>query len=214
MSLSKQIKANRKNAQKSTGPKTEPGKRISSKNAMKFGITTDDIIINSACRTESQEDYDELLDNLKMELKPHSALQEYIVKIIADCCWRYRRVIAAETGRVNLQLDKIKKHPFYKKASTDQERDTVLRALLATEQIPYSGNNYNLHRYERRLQLQLDRAYRLLYKLQMKGQERYAERLAEKLEKKGITAHTQIPPESENANSNPFDGTMMRKNEL
>ena len=38
MTLSKQTIANRKNAKKSTGPKTAKGKAISSQNALKHGL--------------------------------------------------------------------------------------------------------------------------------------------------------------------------------
>ena len=43
----KQIQANRDNAQKSTGPKTDEGKAIVSQNNTKHGLYSKDIIINS-----------------------------------------------------------------------------------------------------------------------------------------------------------------------
>ena len=45
MTSSKQIQANRANAKKSTGPKTEAGKARSRRNAWKHGLTAETLII-------------------------------------------------------------------------------------------------------------------------------------------------------------------------
>jgi|SRR5579863_8686624 len=42
MASPKQIQANRRNAQRSTGPRTDEGKSVSSRNALKFGIHAKD----------------------------------------------------------------------------------------------------------------------------------------------------------------------------
>ena len=45
MASSRQIAANRANAKRSTGPKTEQGKARSRMNAWKHGLTAEDIVI-------------------------------------------------------------------------------------------------------------------------------------------------------------------------
>jgi hypothetical protein len=44
MSTQAQIKANRQNAQKSTGPKTDEGKAAASQNAVKHGLFAESVI--------------------------------------------------------------------------------------------------------------------------------------------------------------------------
>ena len=53
MSTEMQIKANRQNAQKSTGPRTQDGKEAVSQNAVKHGLCASKNVI----KTESQEEY-------------------------------------------------------------------------------------------------------------------------------------------------------------
>jgi hypothetical protein len=58
-----QIKANRQNAQKSTGPKTEEGKAAVSQNAVKHGMFSDSLIAG-----ENEADYEAFHDNMLAEL--------------------------------------------------------------------------------------------------------------------------------------------------
>ena len=100
----KKLESNRQNAQKSTGPKTEAGKKISSQNAVKHGLHSYQIAINSPRLKEDPTEYETLVASLIDELKPRSPLQEHLVYKIANCMWRYRRFIAAETAEINKQL--------------------------------------------------------------------------------------------------------------
>jgi hypothetical protein len=66
MTTQKQIKANRKNAQKSTGPRTGEGKASVSKNAVKHGLFAESVI-----KGENEADYEAFHD--KMLAEPASA---------------------------------------------------------------------------------------------------------------------------------------------
>jgi hypothetical protein len=55
MATDKQFTANRANAKKSTGPKTESGKQISRRNALKHGLTGEAIVIGDEDPTIFEE---------------------------------------------------------------------------------------------------------------------------------------------------------------
>ena len=80
-----------KNAKKSAGPKTAKGKRNVRHNAVKHGLYSPDIIINSPHLKENAEEYDLLPASVMAELKPVGLLQECLVRKIADCLWRLGR---------------------------------------------------------------------------------------------------------------------------
>ncbi len=57
MSTTEQINANRQNAQKSTGPKTNEGKAAVSKNAVKHGLFAAEAVIEGENQTEYIKHY-------------------------------------------------------------------------------------------------------------------------------------------------------------
>ena len=66
MSTQDQIIANRRNAQKSTGPRTNKGKAIVSRNAVKHGLWARQALISS----EKKADFDIYRDQFLSELAP------------------------------------------------------------------------------------------------------------------------------------------------
>ena len=94
MSSKKQIKANSQNATKSTGPKTPEGKTLSSKNATKHGLLSKQVLLPS----ESEEEFEELSQGLREDLKPVGALETMFVEDIAAHFWRLWRIRRIEAG--------------------------------------------------------------------------------------------------------------------
>ena len=107
MTTKKQIKANQNNALLSTGAATEEGKAIVSKNAVKHGIFTQDLIISNGKGKESEEEYIELLNNLYASLNPSGQVEHLLVEKIAVDFWRLRRVLRFETGSIREYLDMV-----------------------------------------------------------------------------------------------------------
>ena len=105
MTSTKQISANQKNALKSTGPATEAGKAVVSKNAVKHGVFVEDLIITSGDGKENGEDYRQLLQNLVENLNPSGQMESLLVEKIAVDFWRLRRVLRFETGSIRKSLD-------------------------------------------------------------------------------------------------------------
>jgi len=89
----KQILANRRNAQKSTGPTSPQGKAAVAQNALKTGIYSQAIVVAG----ESQEDFDALSAEYLRELQPASLEARSLVNELVLCEWRLRRFAVIET---------------------------------------------------------------------------------------------------------------------
>ncbi|NGX40377.1 MAG: hypothetical protein KR126chlam4_00196 [Candidatus Anoxychlamydiales bacterium] len=86
------IQANKNNALKSTGPQTKSGKEISSKNSLKHGILSKDLII----RDESPKELEIFKNNIYMSLQPKGSIEELLVEKIITSAWRLRRILQIE----------------------------------------------------------------------------------------------------------------------
>lgn len=94
MSSQKQIEANRRNAEKSTGPKTEVGKATVSKNAIKHGLLSEE----TRLPWEEEEELDDLRKKLADTLRPVGALEEIVVDRMISLTWRIKRASRIESG--------------------------------------------------------------------------------------------------------------------
>ena len=99
MSSFRQIEANRRNAQLSTGPATADGKRRSRKNAIRHGLTAE-TVINSL---EDAEDYADFEMKIRAEYDPQSVLETELVLRLASLLWRLRRATMIESGLFKIQ---------------------------------------------------------------------------------------------------------------
>jgi hypothetical protein len=88
----KQIAANRRNASKSTGPRTVGGKTISRGNAVKHGILSSAVVAEG----EDASAFDVLHSGLRDQFQPVTALEEQLVEKLAMAFWRNRRLAIAE----------------------------------------------------------------------------------------------------------------------
>lgn len=88
--------SNRRNAARSTGPKSAEGKSSSSRNALRHGILGSGLLLGD----EDPAEYDTLFQSLVQDLRPQGALELIHVERIATAIWRQRRLIRAETAAV------------------------------------------------------------------------------------------------------------------
>ena len=93
MASKRQNAANRANARRSTGPRTEDGRRASSLNALKHGLRSQLTVIPG----ENEADFHALFDAFAEEAAPESARDFVAVRKAAACEWRLRRIAAIET---------------------------------------------------------------------------------------------------------------------
>jgi hypothetical protein len=97
MATDKQLQANRANARKSTGPRTQAGKARSRLNSRKHGLTAKMLIIAG----ENADDFDELRAELLEEHNPQSSLECELVERLAGILWRLRRVPLFEAAIID-----------------------------------------------------------------------------------------------------------------
>ena len=102
----KQRAASRRNARKSTGPRTPEGKARSSKNALKHGLLAREAVITSGLAAENPAEFQALLADLREELRPEGVIQETLVERMATCYWRLRRAQRLEIAAIHGTLDK------------------------------------------------------------------------------------------------------------
>ena len=84
-SSQRKIEANRRNAEKSTGPKTPVGKTISSWNSLKHGLVAKRLV---AVDQQDAKEFSDSLAALRQDLKPVGALEELLVEKIAHEYWK------------------------------------------------------------------------------------------------------------------------------
>jgi hypothetical protein len=100
MASDKQIRANRRNAQRSTGPKTPEGKDAVRLNATKHGLRSQEVLLPG----EDGEALKELDENLRAELQPVGEMENLLVDGIVAAHWRLRRLRRVEAGIFTWQL--------------------------------------------------------------------------------------------------------------
>jgi hypothetical protein len=103
----RKILANRKNALRSTGPKTARGKRNVSRNAIQHGFLAREVVITAGDGEESLEQFHALVEQLGKCYKPVGVIEETLVQTIATTLWRKARVIRAENGETRKRLDTL-----------------------------------------------------------------------------------------------------------
>jgi hypothetical protein len=103
MTSVKQLEANRRNSLKSTGPKTEVGKRASRGNAVRHGLTAETVI----GALEDAEDYKAFEAAIIADYDAQSAVERELVLRLASLLWRLRRATIIETGLFEIQADHL-----------------------------------------------------------------------------------------------------------
>ncbi len=100
MSTPHRNEINRANSQHSTGPKTAAGKKQSSLNALRHGLTGQIVVMP----TEDLHAYQLHLTSFTDEYHPKGATEAHLVQALADASWRLNRVAALETNLLTLGI--------------------------------------------------------------------------------------------------------------
>jgi hypothetical protein len=103
MTSFRQIEANRRNAEKSTGPRTENGKQRSRCNAIRHGLTAETVIT----ALEDADDYQAFEAAVTADYDAQLAVERELVLRLASLLWRLRRATTIETGLFEIQADQL-----------------------------------------------------------------------------------------------------------
>ena len=103
MTSYRQIEANRRNALKSTGPRTEAGKEVSCRNAVRHGLTAETVM----SALEDAKDYKAFETAITADYDAQSAVERELVLRLASILWRLRRAATIETGLFEMQADHL-----------------------------------------------------------------------------------------------------------
>ena len=90
----KQITANRRNAARSTGPKSSEGKEKVRLNALQHGLLAKDVLLPG----EDAESFRGLSERMFADLQPEGELEGALVERIVSGLWRLRRLQRVEAG--------------------------------------------------------------------------------------------------------------------
>lgn len=83
---------NRQNSQLSTGPRSEAGKLAVSRNAVKFGLFSRELLLPS----ESEERFNSFAEDLREDLAPQGPLENLLANKVIWAAWRLQRLLYME----------------------------------------------------------------------------------------------------------------------
>jgi hypothetical protein len=92
-----QILANRRNAERSTGPKSARGKEISSRNSLKHGLTGEGVALTN----EDAAEVERTFHDLEAEMKPSGPMGRLLVRRIATMAVRMERSVLQESAALS-----------------------------------------------------------------------------------------------------------------
>jgi hypothetical protein len=157
MTSSEHADINRANAAHSTGPRTEEGKKKSSLNALRHGLTGQIVVMPA----DDLQAYRRHLETFTNEYHPAGATEEHLTQSLADTSWRLNRVAALESNLLSLGMGNSD-DPIQNAMDIAQALESQTKALA------------NLSMHTQRLSRQFERTVNQLRELQKvrKEQER------------------------------------------
>jgi hypothetical protein len=140
MTSQAKIEANRRNAQKSSGPRTAEGKERVRLNAVKHGLTATTVVLPH----EDAEAYQERREAWTRELDPPGELGLYLADRVVRISWQLDRADAHERARL---AARVRSQPRDKARSAQRRVDGLMRKLFSSAGGSDTGPE---HRYDLR----------------------------------------------------------------
>jgi hypothetical protein len=159
--MSSQLKSDtaRANGAKSNGPVTPEGRATSSRNSLRHGFTAGSVVLP----TESQEDFQALLDSYADQFDPQGGVEMDLVQTMAAARWRLRRICSIETTLLDKEMTRNAKDIRREFNNPD---DAGRLAWVFRDLADHGQSLALLMRYEGALNRSYDRAFKQLILLQ------------------------------------------------
>ena len=145
MTSFRQIEANQRNALRSTGPRTEEGKRRSRQNAVRHGLTAETVVV----ALEDIQDYQAFEAAVIADYDARTAVERELVLRLASLLWRIRRATAIETDLLEIQAEILddRRYEFESGSEAEQKLPSVLSRDLGMavggNKHDYSGSGHD-----------------------------------------------------------------------
>jgi hypothetical protein len=174
MTSEARIAANRRNAAKSTGPKTEQGKAVVAQNAVKHGLLARAAVLQG----EDWEEFTEFRENLIEELGPEGTLEGMLAERIVSLSWRLQRAARLQNEAYESLYLKEATSAYGKMMRAEMARGRATGAETSTDDLiggrllvdDFAGTKVldRMLLYERRIEHSLYRTMGELKKLRLR----------------------------------------------
>ena len=131
MATDKQSAANRRNAQKATGPKSAEGKFKSSLNALRLGLYSQTFII----KTEDEQVFQNFSAGFIDEFKPQTPSELELLEQLISIAWRRHRLAGLINQRVNNAINTVFAQCAHTPPDPATPLDPIHITLLAYERL-------------------------------------------------------------------------------
>ena len=157
MSSQTKIDSARANGAKSHGPKTEEGRKKSSRNAVKHGLYSASVVLS----TEPRKQYNAMLDAYVQQFQPEGPVELDLVEEMVGAKWRQRRLRAIESELLEEEMDDVEK--WFRDRGKEYNNLSVLTRAYRRQA---ASTLALLTRHEARLERAYSRALKNLLELQ------------------------------------------------
>jgi hypothetical protein len=178
-----QAAANAANSRLSTGPKSEQGKRASSANSIRHGLTAKQVVLPG----EDATDYEDLRASLLADWNPANTQEAILTDQIAQHAWRLQRARRVETRSLQLFCPSMEPTPvlpgeIHLRVPADHDEAVMLGFH------DYAADLDKLRRYEAAIERSYYKAIGQLQKLQIDRRKQEQQEAKAAVPAKALTA--------------------------
>jgi hypothetical protein len=155
-----QREASRRNARRSTGPRSMRGKAASSMNALKHGVFAREAVLRTPLADESEDEFKKMLESLKEAFGPQDGFEGMLVDKMVSALWRLRRLRRCERALAEEDLRRFETSPLMRERGGRMDPD--LERYAATRGFPPEEKLEKILRYATALEREWMRCYGVL----------------------------------------------------